>query len=115
VRSSGASAQPLILWSPAPTETCTATAASLDELRKLAPGFEAHGVAIDRTAPSVLKGPALGRYELLQAIPGPRGVTVPADVLKLLGWTEADAQSPGAYPFKGAAPAPGAKGKVTKR
>jgi hypothetical protein len=34
---------------------------------------------------------------------------VPAEVLKLLGWSEADAQSPGAYPVK--APAPSATAK----
>jgi hypothetical protein len=109
VRSSTTTPRPLILWSPAATDTCAATATTLDELRTLAPTFEAHGVFIDRTPPSVLKGPVLGRYELLQAIPGPRNVTVPAEVLKLLGWTEADAQSPGAYPVK--APAPSATAK----
>lgn len=111
VRASSATPQPLILWSPAATDTCTTTTASLDEFRKLAPSFETHGVVIDRTPPSVLKGPMLGHYELLQAIAGPRSVSVPADVLTLLGWSEADARSPGAYPFKGSTPVTTEKAK----
>ena len=99
-RASTETPRPLVLWGPAATDTCAVPAASLDELRRLAPAFEAHGLWIDRTPASVLKGPIVGRYELLQAIPGPRGVTVPPEVLKLLGWTEADAKSPGAYPFR---------------
>jgi parallel beta-helix repeat protein len=94
-------ALPLIVWSPAATDGCVATLGSLDEFRKLAPGLEASGRQLDRTPRSIFKGPDLGRYELLQALPGtPGGEMLPADVRKLLGWSEEEARSPGAYPFR---------------
>ncbi|MGD0200947.1 MAG: right-handed parallel beta-helix repeat-containing protein [Bryobacteraceae bacterium] len=94
-----AAAPPLILWSPAATDSCVSTLGSLDEFRKLAPAFEASGRQLDRTPRSIFKGPDLGRYELLDALPGTPGL-VPADVRKLLGWSEEEARSPGAYPFR---------------
>ena len=96
-----AAAPPLILWSPAATESCVATLGSLDEFRKLAPAFEADGRQLDRTPRAVFKGPDLGRYELLEPLPGTaERETLPADVRKLLGWSEEEARSPGAYPFR---------------
>ena len=95
------SAPPLILWSPAANDSCSARLGSLDEFRKLAPAFEAGGRQIDGTPRSVFQGADLGRYELLQALPGtPGGEMLPADVRKLLGWSEEDARSPGAYPLR---------------
>jgi hypothetical protein len=97
----GADAPPLIMWSPAATDSCVATLGSLDEFRKLAPTFEASGRQLDRTPRSIFKSPDLGRYELLQALPGtPGGEMLPADVRKLLGWSEEEASSPGPYPFR---------------
>jgi hypothetical protein len=91
---------PLIVWSPAPTDNCVSRLPSLDEFRKLAPPFEATGRQLDRTPRSIFKGPDLGRYELLHPLPGtPGGELLPADVRNLLGWTDEDARSPGAYPF----------------
>jgi parallel beta-helix repeat protein len=92
-------APPLLVWSPAAVDGCVSTLGSLDEFRKLAPPFEASGQQLDRTPQSIFKGPDLGRYELLRALPG-AGKTLPADVRKLLSWTEEAAQSPGAYPFQ---------------
>ena len=92
---------PLIVWSPAATEICVSRLGSLDEFRKLVPAFEGGGRQLDRTSRSIFKGPDLGRYELLQALPGtPGGPTLPADIRKLLGWSEDDARSPGAYPWR---------------
>jgi len=97
----GTGAPPLVLWSPAANDSCSARLGSLDEFRELAPAFEAGGRQIDGTPRSVFKGPDLGRYELLQALPGrPGGETLPADVRKLLGWSEEDARSVGAYPYR---------------
>jgi parallel beta-helix repeat protein len=99
-------ATPLIVWSPngsgtATAEGCTSTFNSLDDFRKQAPGFEAGGREIDRTPRSIFKGPDVGRYELLQAIPGVSGSQpLPADVRKLLGWSEEEARTPGAYPWR---------------
>jgi hypothetical protein len=94
-----AAASPLIVWSPVATDSCDARLGSLEEFRKLAPAFEASGRQLDRTPRSIFKGPDLGRYELLDALPGAPGL-VPADVRKLLGWSEEEARSPGAYPFR---------------
>ncbi len=97
----GTGAPPLILWSPAATETCVARPWSLDEFRKLAPAFETTGRQLDQTPQSIFKGPDLGRHELLRALPGtPAGEMLPADVLTLLGWSEGDAQSLGANPLR---------------
>jgi hypothetical protein len=71
---------------------------TLEEFRKLAPGFEASGRQFDRTPRSVFKGPDVGRYDLVQAMTGTE--TAPADVRKLLGWSEEDARTVGAYPFR---------------
>jgi Right handed beta helix region len=92
---------PLIEWSPAPTDTCTTKLASLDEFRKLAPAFETGGRQLDQTARSILKGPDVGRYDLPRALEGTTdGEILPAEVRKLLGWSEEEARSRGAYPFR---------------
>jgi hypothetical protein len=98
VRAASAAPAPLITWSPASGGNCMVTAGSLDEFRKLAPAFEETGRQLDRTPRSIFKGPDLGRYELLEALPVKE--TLPLDVRKLLGWSEQEAQSPGAYPFR---------------
>jgi hypothetical protein len=75
-----------------------ATAASLEEFRRLTPGFEARGQSLDVPPGSVFKSPELGRYELFHRLPGVTGeVAVPPAVLSILGWSAQDAQSPGAY------------------
>ena len=89
---------PLAQMSPASTDSCVAPLSSLDEFRKLVPAFEASGRQLDRTPRSVFKSPEVGRYELLQAVPG--GAPLPADIQKLLGWSPEEARSAGAYPFR---------------
>jgi hypothetical protein len=92
---------PLVVWSPAATESCLAELDSLEAVRKLAPAFETHGRYVDTSPASVLKGPDLGRYELLHALPGTLPVgSLPADVLRVLGWNAQDSRSPGAYPYR---------------
>ncbi|MBZ5495631.1 MAG: right-handed parallel beta-helix repeat-containing protein [Acidobacteriia bacterium] len=98
VRATATDAQPLILWSPAASDSCVSTLGSLDEFRKLVPAFEALGQQFDRTPRSIFRSPELGRYELLQALPGTRK-PLPADIRKLLNWSDEVAQSPGAYPL----------------
>jgi parallel beta-helix repeat protein len=94
----GMAAVPLVQMSPATTDNCVTPLGSLDEFHKLVPAFEANGLQLDRTPRSVFKGPDVDRYDLLQAIPA--GTALPADVRKQLGWTEQEAQTAGAYPFK---------------
>ena len=92
---------PLVTWSPAQTATCSSTFTTLDDFRKIASGFEANGSQLDRTPRSVFKGWDLGRYELQPNSGMPKSRTqLPADVRKLLGWTEQDSQWPGAYPLR---------------
>ncbi len=91
---------PLIAWSPASTESCVSRLNGLDDFRKLASAFEAHGQQLDQTPRTLFKGPDLSRYELRQALPASTSAPAPADVLKLLGWTQADARTAGAYPVR---------------
>ena len=94
-----AAGTPLVTWSPAATDTCLTAVESLDAFRKAAPGVEAHGRQIDATVRSIVRSPELGRYDLSRALPA-TGVETPADVRKLLGWSEQDARTPGAYPYR---------------
>jgi len=96
----GAGPTPLLTWSPAATESCVTKLGSLDEFRKLMPSFERDGRQLDRTPRGIFKGPDVGRYELLEPLPGATEEALPADVRKLLGWSEEDAKSKGAYPFR---------------
>ena len=90
---------PIIVWSPANSDNCLSTFNSLDDFRKQVPGFEANGQQMDRTLRAVFKAPELSRYELLQPIPSAPGAQVtPAAVSKLLGWSEEEARTAGAYP-----------------
>jgi parallel beta-helix repeat protein len=92
-------AAPLIAWSPSASESCVSTFGSLAEFIKAAPAFDIHGLQLDRTLGSLFKSPDVGRYELLQAISGMRQA-LPADIRKILDWSELEAQSPGAFPFR---------------
>jgi parallel beta-helix repeat protein len=97
---SGAPA-PLVVYAPPEGENCTSRLASLDEFRKLQPAFEKNGVEIDRSPRSVLKGPDLGHFELQGSLPDPpAGNFLPSEVRELLGWNEAEAKTPGAYPLR---------------
>ncbi len=92
-------APPLIAWSPSASDSCVSALGSLEEFRKLAPAFETGAQQLNRDPRSVFKGPDVGRYELLQAPPGTRK-TIPEEVRKLLNWSEQEAQSPGALPYR---------------
>ncbi len=97
----GAAGPPLIVWSPAATDSCQSELDSLEAFRKAVPGFETRARYVDAAPGSVLKGPDLQNYELLKALPGATpAVTLPLEVRKLLGWTEQDARSAGAYPVR---------------
>ena len=94
-----ATALPLIAWGPeinATNNSCSSSLNSLDEFRKLVPTFETSGKQLDLTSRSIFKGPDVGRYEPLQALPD--GEMIPADIRKLLGWSEKESRSEGAYP-----------------
>jgi len=92
---------PLIVYAPSEAEGCVSQLVSLDDFRKLRPALEKNGVEIDRSTRSVLKGPDAGRFELQHALPGLPAINLlPPEVRSLLGWTETDAKTPGAYPLR---------------
>lgn len=89
----------LFVWSPASGETCQVQLATLEEFRKAAPSFEGGGRYVDRQPLSIFRSPDLERYDLRGPLPvDARPVPLPAEVRKLLGWSEAQARTIGAYP-----------------
>jgi hypothetical protein len=96
-----ASSVPLIVFAPTEAEGCASQLATLDDFRKLRPAFEKNGVEIDRSPRSVLKGPDAGHFELQHALPGAPAINLlPPEVRSLLGWSEAEAKTAGAYPLR---------------
>ena len=92
---------PLIVWSPAAGENCTVEFPSLDGLRRLHPGFEAHSLYLEHHYGAVFRGPELGRYELIQPLAEPAAAApLPPEIQQLLGWSERDAFTPGAFPLR---------------
>jgi parallel beta-helix repeat protein len=101
IRPAFGSSVPLIVFAPTEDKGCATQLASLDDFRKLRPEFEKNGVEIGRSPRSVLKGPDAGRFELLHALPNAPAINfMPLEVRSLLGWSEADAKTPGAYPLR---------------
>jgi len=95
-----AQARTLLVWSPMPAGECVAEFASLDAFRTAVNGFEAHSVQIDAEPSSIFRSPVLRNFELVREFNRPaEAPPLPDDVRKLLGWTEAQARSVGAYPF----------------
>ncbi len=97
-RLAGAAAVPLIVWSPAANDACAVRPTTLEEFRKLAPEFERTGRQVDRTSRSVFKGPEVDRFEPLEPVVAEK--PMPADVRKLLGWSEQQARTAGAWPAR---------------
>jgi parallel beta-helix repeat protein len=95
-----AAAPVLITWSPSAAEGCISRVGSLDEFHKLAPSLETGGRLMDATLRSIFKGADIGRYELRQPLPGTDGPTLPPDIRKLLGWSDEEVRTVGAYPFR---------------
>ena len=95
-----ADAAPVLLtWSPSAAEGCISKVGSLDELHNLAPSFEIGTRVYDATPRSIFKGPDVGRYELREPLAQAGGPALPIDIRKLLGWSEDQARTVGAYPF----------------
>jgi hypothetical protein len=80
----------------APTTGCSTNAATITDLQKL--GLETKGKQIDGTSRDYLKSPDFGRFETVKPIPA--SVKLPETVRTLLGWSEAEANTVGAYPAK---------------
>jgi len=96
---------PLLVWSPVAGESCQVELASLEDLRKLQPAFEARGRTFAGWAGALFRSPELANYELAGPLPGsPPTDGLPPEVAKLLGWPAAQARTPGAFPLPTAAP-----------
>jgi len=101
LRAAAIATEPLIVYAPSQGENCASRLASLEAFRKLEPAFEKNGVEIDRSPRSVLKGPDMGRFELQRPLPNAPAMNfLPTEVRSLLGWSEAEAKTPGAYPLR---------------
>ena len=99
MRRGDASTRPLISWSPAAGQACTAQLPTPAELTALQPGFEAHGRAVNGYAGALFVSPELRNYDVAGALPGT--VTedpVPEAARKAAGWQPDAARLPGAYP-----------------
>jgi len=89
---------PLITWAPVDTTTLERMFGTLDEFRGAYPQYESGSRLLAADPGMVLRSPILRRLDLTQ--PLAIEAKTPADVLKLLGWSEADARTPGAYPLR---------------
>jgi hypothetical protein len=77
---------------------CVAELKTLEDLRRLQPGFESHGIDLTTHYGSIFKSPELKRYELnasLAGLPQVPPLTQPVQE-KLAGLIQS--QTPGAYP-----------------
>jgi hypothetical protein len=97
VREGDAAVRTLIVWSPVAGENCVVDLASIEELQKNDPAFEAHGQYLKDGLASVFRSPELGHYELIRALGGAATDSLPADIRTLLGWPERRPLSAGAY------------------
>ena len=96
-----ATSGPLVVWSPVAGESCQVELGSLEELRKLAPGFEERGRSFAGWAGALFRSPELRRLELAGPLPGvPALEVMPAEVRRLLGWPEKGPLTPGAFPAR---------------
>jgi parallel beta-helix repeat protein len=99
VRSTDKTSSPLILWSPAHGERCQTGFESLDDLRRLYPGFSANGHYYGNYRGPLFKSSQLGHYELLPNSPAANsGMKLPMNMRKLLRQFKGDGQFAGAYP-----------------
>lgn len=95
------SGHPLIAYGPVPEAPGVARFNSLDAFRAAVSGMELHGVQIDAAPRAVVRSIDLKRYDPIHPIARADGAPVLAgDVRKLLGWSEEQARSVGAYPSR---------------
>ena len=93
----GSRPQPLITWSPTVNKDDKIDFASLDDLRKALPQFDAKSQSYADYWGPLFRSPELGHFELTQAFAGSAvGVAVPNNVRNLL------LLKPDAFPFPGA-------------
>jgi hypothetical protein len=99
VRGADKTSYPLILWSPASNEKCQVGFGSLEDLRKLYPGFSASSRSYLNYDGTLFKGMELGNYQLMSGFPGSKsGMQLPEAIRGFLGQSGKDGRYVGAYP-----------------
>lgn len=101
VRRGGSSGQGLMVWSPVEGEDCVTELNNLEELRRLHPEYEAHGIYVTDWYGSVFQGPELGNYALNGSLRHAVAEQMPAEVQRVLGWATEGPYAPGAYKAPG--------------
>ena len=92
---------PLLVWSPADTDTCLVELASPAELHDSQPQFAGHSRYLPHYRGPVLQSSELRNFRLLPDFPAADAAApLPAAVAELLGWTPTDQDTPGAYPVQ---------------
>ncbi len=98
VRSGTALPGTLVSWSPSAGEKTNIEYASLADFRKVQPGYEAHSLEFGLPSSAAVRSVFLKNFELVPSFTATvPAETLPAEVQKLLGWSAADATTPGAY------------------
>jgi len=101
VRSGDAGGRGLLVWSPVPGDNCVTELATLADLQKLRPEFEARSQVLSSDLGSVFKSPELGHYELIRGFTGLASAgPLPAEIQQLLGWAKAETPFAGAFAIK---------------
>jgi hypothetical protein len=98
VRRGEPSPRPLISWSPAAGQACTAALAGPADLAALHPAFEAHSRAFIGYAGALFVSPELRNYDVAVPLSAGGADLVPEAVRKAAGWPATGALLPGAYP-----------------
>ncbi len=101
VRSGTALPGTVVSWSPSAGEKTTVEYPTLADFRKVQPAYEVHSQEFALPSSAVVQSVFLKKFELVPAFTAQVPAdTLPAEVQKLLGWSAADATTPGAYPKK---------------
>lgn len=98
VRPASSTARSLIAWAPIAAEGNQAELKSPAEVTKLHPQFEASSQLLPLAPTALLRSPLLKNYEPIRDLP--KTVKVSDEVRRALGWTDAQADTVGAYPRK---------------
>lgn len=101
VRRGAPSERPLIRWSPAAGDNCTAMLPTPAALSAQHPTLEAGSRLVDGFAGALFRSSELANYDVVVALPSTgTGDPVPEAVRKLTGLAADPARQPGAYPAK---------------
>lgn len=97
----GTNASPLVVWAPVEGQPCRAELPGLDEVRKINPEYEANSRFVGGVTGAVVESLELSNFAPVGEVAAPvANDTIPAPILKLLGWPERAGRTAGAYQVK---------------